>query len=129
MSKKKKLNYIPKKTAQHTALRGILDITRSGIGYVVIANGTGDVLVRQGDFNTALNGDTVVVKVIKENMNTGKKEGKIVEVVSRKQTEFIGHLQLSTNFAFFVSSSDKPMPDIFIPLNKLNGAKNKEKVV
>ena len=129
MSKKKKLNYIPKKSAQHSALRGILEITRSGIGYVVIANGTGDVLVRQGDFNTALNGDTVVVKVVKENMNTGKKEGKIVEVVSRKQTEFIGFLQLSTNFAFFVPATDKPMPDIFIPLNKLNGAKHKEKVV
>jgi ribonuclease R len=129
MSKKKKFNYIPKKSAQHTALRGILEITRSGIGYVVIANGTGDVLVRQGDFNTALNGDTVVVKVVKENMNTGKKEGKIVEVVSRKQTEFIGFLQLSTNFAFFVPATDKPMPDIFIPLNKLNGAKHKEKVV
>jgi ribonuclease R len=129
MSKKKKLNFIPKKSAQHSALRGILEITRSGIGYVVIANGTGDVLVRQGDFNTALNGDTVVVKVVKENMNTGKKEGKIVEVVSRKQTEFIGFLQLSTNFAFFVPATDKPMPDIFIPLNKLNGAKHKEKVV
>jgi exoribonuclease R len=56
--------------------------------------------VRQNDFNTALHGDTVRVKVLKENLNSGRKEGKITEVISRKQTEFIGHLQVSANFAF-----------------------------
>ena len=109
-------------------LKGTLDIARSGIGYVVIADGTGDVLVRPGDFNTALHGDTVRVKVTRENLATGRKEGKITEVVSRRQTEFIGTLQLATNFAFFVPDSDKPMPDLFIPLDKIKGAKNKEKV-
>lgn len=120
-------------TTKHThvtnEIKGVLDVTRSGIGYVVIPDGTGDVLVRQGDFNTALHGDTVRVKVVKENLNSGRKEGKITEVISRKQTEFIGLLQLSTNFAFFVPDTDKPMPDLFIPLDKINGAKHKEKVI
>ena len=128
MNKKKNIKQQSFKSPQHNTLRGTLDVTRSGIGYVVIANSNGDVLVRQGDFNTALHGDTVLVKVVKENLNSGRKEGKILEVLSRKQTEFIGHLQLSTNFAFFVPSTDKPMPDIFIPFDKIN-AKNKEKVV
>jgi len=57
-----------------------------------------------------------------------KKEGKVVEVVERRQTEFIGHIQLSDKFAFFVPDTDKPMPDIFIPLQYLNGAKNKDRV-
>lgn len=130
MSKKKKNKHTTtKNTGEMNLLKGVLDVTRSGIGYVVIPNGAGDVLVRQGDFNTALHGDTVRVKVVKENLNSGRKEGKIVEVISRKQTEFIGHLQLSTNFAFFVPATEKPMPDLFIPLDKLNGAKHKEKVV
>jgi ribonuclease R len=131
MSKKKtKQKSKPKSkiTAQAT-LKGKLEVTRSGMGYVIVENVTGDVLVRPGDFNTALNGDTVRVKVIKENMRTGKKEGKIMEVVTRKQTEFIGHIQLSTNYAFFIPNTDKPMPDIFIPLADLNGAKNKDRVV
>jgi ribonuclease R len=96
---------------------------------VIVENVEGDVLVRPGDFNTALNGDTVRVKVVKENMRTGKKEGKVQEVVVRKQTEFIGHVQLSTNYAFFIPDTDKPMPDLFIPLTDLNGAKNKDRVV
>ena len=110
-------------------LKGKLDVTRSGMGYVVIDNGSGDVLVRPGDFMNALNGDVVRVKVVRENGRTGKKEGKITEVISRRQTEFIGYIQLSTNFAFFVPDTDKPMPDLFIPLTSLNGAKNKDRVV
>ena len=130
MNKKKKNKHTTtKNTGEMNLAKGVLDVTRSGIGYVVVPNGAGDVLVRQGDFNTALHGDTVRVKIVKENLNSGRKEGKILEVISRKQTEFIGHLQLSTNFAFFVPATEKPMPDLFIPLDKINGAKHKEKVV
>lgn len=117
------------KTVTAQLLKGKLEVTRSGMGYVVIDNGSGDVLVRPGDFMNALNGDVVRVKVVRENGRTGKKEGKITEVISRRQTEFIGYIQLSTNFAFFVPDTDKPMPDLFIPLTSLNGAKNKDRVV
>ncbi len=128
MSRKKEKNK-NKQTSHQQLQKGTLDIARSGIGYVVIADGTGDVLVRPGDFNTALHGDTVRVKVTKENLATGRKEGKITEVVSRRQNEFIGTIQLSTNFAFFIPDSEKPMPDLYIPLESLNGAKNKDKVI
>ncbi|MBL7729469.1 MAG: ribonuclease R, partial [Dinghuibacter sp.] len=47
----------------------------------------------------------------------------------RRQTEFIGQLQLSTNFAFFIADTEKPMPDIYVPLKSLNGAKDKDRVV
>ena len=117
------------KSAEQHNLKGTLDITRSGMGYVVVPDAAGDVLVRPGDFNNALHGDTVRVKITKENISTGKKEGRITEVVSRKQTEFIGTIQIATNFAFFIPDSDKPMPDLFIPLESLKGAKNKDKVV
>ncbi len=115
-------------SSQSLILKGNLDIARNGLGYVVIADGTGDVLVRPGNFNNALHGDVVRVKVFKENITTGKKEGKITEVVSRQRTEFIGTIQLSTNYAFFIPDTDKPMPDIYIPLEKTNKAKNKERV-
>jgi ribonuclease R len=99
------------------------------MGYVVVENGTGDIMVKPGDFATALHGDIVRVKVIKENSRTGKKEGKILEVVTRKQTEFVGSIQLSTNFAFFVPDTDKPMPDLFLPLTDIKGAKHKDRVI
>jgi len=69
------------------------------------------------------------VKVVRESASTKRKEGRITDVLHRKQTEFVGHLQLATNFAFFIPDTDKPMPDLFIPLNKLAGAKNKDRVI
>lgn len=98
MSKKEKSSRGKKQDAGVS--KGVLEITRSGVGYVVINDEEGDVFVRPNDFNTALNGDTVRVKVTRENLNNGKREGRITEVVSRKQSEFIGHIQLSSNFAF-----------------------------
>jgi ribonuclease R len=126
MSKAKKSKQ--KKTAKPivvATLKGKIDITRSGMGYVIVDNNAIDIMVRPSDMGNALNGDTVRVKITRENGRTGKKEGKVVEVVERRQTEFIGHIQLSDKFAFFVPDTDKPMPDIFIPLQYLNGAKIK----
>ncbi|MDB5246485.1 MAG: rnr [Segetibacter sp.] len=127
MSKKHKPERSKKQDADVS--KGILEITRSGIGYVVINGEGGDILVRPNDFNTALNGDTVRVKVLKENLRSGKKEGKITEVVNRKQSEFIGHLQVSSNYAFFIPDTQKPMPDLYVPLDKINGAKDKDRVL
>jgi ribonuclease R len=117
------------KSAELLSQKGRLEITRSGMGFVIVDGEKNDIMVKPGDFDTALNGDIVRVKLVKENIRTGKKEGRITEVVTRKQTEFIGHLQLSTNHAFFVPDTDKPMPDLFIPLIDINGAKNKDRVV
>src|SRR6187431_2854538 len=114
------------KSQAHNELKGTLEITRSGMGYVVITDGNGDVLVRPGNFNNSLHGDTVLIKVTKQNPLTGKREGRITEVVSRKQTEFTGTLQMATNFAFFVPDSDKPMPDFYIPFENIKNAKNKD---
>jgi len=109
--------------------KGKLEITRSGMGFVITGEEGMDIMVKPGDFNTALNGDMVRVKITRENPRTKKREGKITEVISRKQTEFTGYLQMSTNYAFFIPDSDKPMPDLFIPLSDTMGARNKDRVV
>lgn len=128
MSKKHK----PARNKKHAqeVCKGVLEITRSGVGYVVINEADGsDVFVRPHDFNTALNGDVVSVKITKENPSTGKREGRITEVLTRKQSDFIGHLQVSDKFAFFIPDAGKGVPDIYIPLNKLNQATDKTRVV
>ncbi|HMU47444.1 MAG TPA: ribonuclease R [Chitinophagaceae bacterium] len=120
-----------KKQRQHTgkSLKGTLDITRSGMGFVTIEGMDVDILIRPGDFNTALHGDTVRVEV-KEMKSSGKRmQGVIKEVVQRKRSEFIGRLQMNKGFAFFVAEMDKPMPDIFIPLQSTGKAKDGDRVV
>ncbi|HMH23812.1 MAG TPA: ribonuclease R [Puia sp.] len=110
-------------------LKGRLDVTRSGMGFVIAEGQEQDILVRPTDFNTAMHGDTVRIKVGSGPSRTGRQQGQIVEVLERKQMEFLGHVEISEAFAFFIADSDKPMPDIYIPLSKLNGAKNNDRVI
>lgn len=121
------------KLTKHTQVTntyiGILDIAKSGMGFVIVTNLENDILVFPTDFNTALKGDEVRVKITKIRQGSGKKEGKVIEVVKRKQISFSGTLQVSARHAFFIPNTITPMPDIFIPLNKLNGAKDKDKVI
>jgi ribonuclease R len=129
MSKKHKKEE-KKKTFTSTNYTGTLDITRSGMGYVIVEGLDKDIIIRHGDYGTALHGDVVKVELKDPGNNPNKrKEGNITEVVTRKQTEFIGTLQMGTNFAFCLINTDKPMPDFYIPLENLNGAKDKDKVI
>lgn len=110
-------------------LKGRLEITRSGMGFVTIEGMDVDILIRPGDFNTALHGDMVSVGVKERKADGRRMQGIVKEVLQRKRTEFIGELQMNKGFAFFVASMDKPMPDIYIPLTSINNAKNGDKVV
>lgn len=108
---------------------GVLDVTRSGIGYVIIEEHEKDVFVRPQHFEHALNGDRVKVKITKYNPRTEKMEGEILEVIQRKQTEFIGRIEKSADFAFFIPDNAKSTPDIFIPGDKCREAKEGDRVV
>jgi len=109
-------------------VKGTLEITRSGMGYVIVEGREKDLLVRPQDFNKALDGDIVRVKV-KDSHGGKRLEGVVEEVVERKQTEFIGNIHVSENFAFFAVDSQKPVPDFYISLKNLNGAKDHDRVV
>lgn len=109
-------------------LKGKLEITRSGMGFVVIEGEETDILIRPSDFNTAMHGDVVRVR-LKEDRGGRRKQGIIVGVAERKQSEFIGHLEMNKGFAFFVTEGDKKSPDIYIPEKAFNGAKEGDRVV
>src|SRR5215213_1470930 len=102
MGRKNNKNSKRKKKQQGSphAIQGTLDITRSGVGFVIIDKEQQDILVRPADFNTALHGDTVRVEIISDGKKSNRQRGVIAEVVARKQTDFIGHLEISEGFAF-----------------------------
>ena len=125
MSKEKKESV--KKTTQ--TVKGKLDISRSGMGYVIVDGLEQDIVVRPTDFNHAFHGDTVKVLISKDSGRGRRTEGKITDVTERLRTTFIGNLQINKNVAFFVAASEKPIPDFYIPVEKLNGAVNGDRVV
>ena len=118
-----------KKSSDPDLVTGVLDITRSGMGYVIVDKESNDIMVRPNDLNTALHGDTVKVKISNQPNRSKRQQGFIAEVVKRKQVEFLGRLQMNKNFAFFVADVDKPMTDIYVPLENLNNATENDRVI
>ena len=126
MTKEKKPS--KKKTEQANALKGVMDISKSGMGYVIVDGLEKDIVIKPNDFNRAFNGDVVKVAITKPAQ--GKRtEGKVLEVIERKQTTFVGMMQIQANIAFFIANGDKGIPDFYVPIEKIHGAKNGDKVV
>jgi ribonuclease R len=109
--------------------KGVLEVTRSGMGFVIAKGLDRDVLVRPNDFNTALHGDTVLVKITQGKGNNSRVQGLVESVVERKQTDFPGHIEMGEGFAFFIADTSRPMSDVYIPLTKLGGALNNSRVI
>jgi ribonuclease R len=117
------------KAASSKMYKGVVDMTRSGIAYIIVENLEADIMVRPNDMNTALHGDVVWVQITKGREGAGRMQGEVMKVVTRKRKEFVGHLEMNKGYAFFIPEMERPMPDIYIPQEKINHAKDGERVV
>ena len=119
-SKKKNQN-----SGGRVVYKGVLEVTRSGMGYVIVEGQAKDIVVKSQSIRNALNGDEVKVEVATRGKKFGsRQEGVIIEVVRRKQSEFSGKVEVHEHFAFLVPDSERMPVDIYIPLHLLNGAKH-----
>jgi len=107
---------------------GILDLSSKGSGYVISDDFDEDVFIASNNINRALDGDKVEFYVYKRRKH-GKIEGEITNIVKRAKSEYVGVIQLSKNYAFVVADSTKMYKDIFVPINKINKAKDGDKVL
>ena len=108
-------------------ITGKVDMTSTGSAYIISEETEKDVVVAPKKTLNAMHGDIVKVRVFPQ--GKGKQEGEIVEVIERNKTEFVGTIQVSPKFAFLVPSNIKVHVDIYIPIEKLNGAKDGQKAI
>jgi ribonuclease R len=108
-------------------LEGRLSTNSSGSAYLVSTELPKDIYIHRNNTNHALHLDNVKIKIIPGNGRSI--EGEVVEIVERFRTEFVGTLQISDKHAFFIPDSSKLPIDFFIPLSKLMGANNDQKVI
>ncbi|HLW31257.1 MAG TPA: ribonuclease R [Aequorivita sp.] len=107
---------------------GRVDIAGRGQGYIIVDGLDDDIYISNKNLNKALNGDIVEVYVFKRKKG-GKTEGEVTKILERKRTEFVGTIKVQENFAFVEVTDYKMYTDIFVPKNKINDAKNGEKVL
>jgi len=108
-------------------LEGKVSMNASGSAYLVSPDLPKDIYLHKSKTNKALHLDTVKIKVIP---GQGRSmEGEVIEIIERFRTEFVGTMQISEKFAFFIPDSQKLSIDFFIPLSKTLGATHGQKVV
>lgn len=91
---------------------GIVEVLRSGGGYVWCNDLGTEIFIEQNNLNKALHGDTVKVAF---NAKSGKKiKGEIVEIIQRAKSVFTGILEVNKNFAFLVPDDKRMYTDIFV---------------
>ncbi|MFN5334762.1 MAG: ribonuclease R [Bacteroidota bacterium] len=128
MKRKKQIQKNKPNKSNSRIYKGVIDITRSGMGYVIVESLHKDVLVRPQFQHNALHGDTVEVEIVKQT-SSGKTEGIIQKVIRRKQIEFIGTIDHKTKNVYFIPDTDRPVPDFKIPAEYLKGAEHAQKVI
>jgi ribonuclease R len=112
-----------------TFVSGKVDMTSDGSAYIVSEDDfEDDIYVAPRKLRNALNGDIVKVYVYAKNKGR-KKDGEVVEILQRAKMDFTGIINLSDRFAFFIPDDRKMLHDIFIPIDSLKGAKDKDKAI
>ena len=110
-------------------LRGRFIGNAKGFGFVAPEEqGMDDVFIPSHEINGALNGDTVLVRILKE-QSGDRREGTVTKVVERSKTTFVGTYQANRGFGFVVTDDKKLNMDIFIAKEDTLGAVDGHKVV
>lgn len=131
LKNKNKNSAHPRRERKGVTIEGLIEITRSGSAYLIPAdriNFPEDIFISPQNTANALNGDTVMVRVFYKSRDK-RPEGEVLEVITRKRTEYVGVLQLSKDFGFLIADDPRMHVDIFIPGEKLLGALNGQKVL
>lgn len=117
-----------RKMTRLSEVLGKVDLTASGSAYIIPDDGGQDIYVAQANLMNAINGDRVKVHLFA--VKAGRKpEGEVAEIIERKRDSFVGYIEMSKTYAFVVVDKRVLPTDIFIPINKLKGAQNRQKVV
>ncbi len=108
-------------------IEGKISMNASGSAYLVSNEIPKDIYLSKNNTNKSLHLDTVKIRVIPGN---GRNiEGEVIEIISRFREEFVGVIQITPRFAFFIPDSNKLPIDFYVPLSKILGAKDGQKVI
>ncbi len=107
---------------------GLVDMTKSGTAYIVCEGSNQDVFVSARNLNGAMNGDKVVINSwIPKGRR--KPEGKVIEIIERASTHFLGTVRVFKNQAILLVDNAFNQIDIRIPFKDLKGADDGDKVI
>lgn len=112
-------------------LEGKIQGTKSDFAFLIPFDKTyPDVFISAGNLKGAINNDTVSVEVMGNRDNKNKRlEGRVLAILERGNTLVVGKIFVGKSNAMVMPDDVKFGKDILVPLSKLNGASDGDKVV
>ncbi|TNE54908.1 MAG: ribonuclease R [Bacteroidetes bacterium] len=113
---------------QSEQVEGEIQLTGRGVGFLLSEDkAEQDIYIAPSNTGQAMNGDWVRVVITKKG---GRRvEGKVVDILRRDKSQFVGIIDLHPKFAFFIPDNQRSGVDIYIPIEKLKGARNQDRVL
>ncbi len=106
---------------------GIIELNPKGYGQLTSEELDEPVFVSAANMNHALDGDKVRVRLYARRKKSNP-EAEVIEIIERAKTTFVGTVEISLFSAFLIPNKKTPF-DLFIPKDKLMGAKHGQKAV
>lgn len=119
--------YQIKETKQYVT--GTIDFTSQGTAFVIYNENEADIFIPAKKSRDALQGDLVKVYMFPKRGSGRRREGEVVEVITRAKTEFVGTIKINPKFAFVVPDSHKIHVDFFVRSSDIKGAQDGQKVL
>ncbi|MEZ5047534.1 MAG: ribonuclease R [Chitinophagaceae bacterium] len=111
------------------AVVGVIDISRHGMGFVKVDGMEVDIKINRENTKQAMSGDTVEVSIFKIGKTSKRPEGLVTKIKKRAQTDLIGTVQKTKNFAFVIPDNKSFTKDIFIPEKHCADCKDGDRVI
>ena len=115
------------KEEKNNILEGIIRVTGKSVGYFSLPDQDQDLEIQPENLSAALNRDRVRVELLGKKV-LGREQARVIEIIERHKTEFVGTLEQTPEGFFLVPDDKKMYRDIFVPLDSTNGASDGDKV-
>lgn len=109
-------------------MTGTFQRKSNGKNLFIPEDGGEPVFVAERNSAHAMNNDKVKI-ILCAKRRRHEIEGQVIETLEHANTNFVGTLKVSKNYAFLLTESNTLANDIFIPKEKLKGGKNGDKAV
>jgi len=106
--------------------KGVVRVNKKGFGFVEVDNMQDDIYISQENLNGAIHDDIVIVEITSK-MSSERLEGRILKIVKRQVSRYIGEITFVKNVGILKLDDSKIKLEIVIPrknsLNAVDGHK------
>lgn len=111
-------------------VHGKIEIHKKGFGFLIpFDEKMQDVYIHANDLDTAMHGDSVIVRIEKGSSFNDRPEGKVIRIVERANKQIVGTFEAVSDFGFVIPDNKRILNEIFVPKEATQGAVTGHKVI